>query len=287
MKLLKRKKVGLVLGGGGARGLAHIGVLKVLEENNIPIDFVSGTSIGAIIGALYCLGKKPSEIEEIAKKINWKNIFDFGFSLKGIIKGKKIEDYLRDIFEEKSFSDLKIPFFATAVDINESTEVVFNKGDLTNAVRASISIPGIFKPIMNNGRVLVDGGVLDNLPIKVLKENGAEVIIAVNLYDEPQKEIIYETANRINQESKSFLKEIPNLVKIILKSYNLMEGEKVRLLLENFDNEIIITPKVRNLRIYEFDKVDLLIEKGINSTKKEIYKIKKSVFNKWWKFLFR
>ncbi len=257
-----KNKIGLVLGGGGAKGLAHIGVLKFLEEKNIHVDYVSGTSIGAVIGTLHCLGYKASEIESLVKKTKFKSLFDIGAPRKGLIKGDKIESYFRELFEEKKFSDLKKPLFVVACDLNNFQEVVFNKGDLARAVRASISIPGIFMPVINKDRVLVDGGVLDNLPVQIMENQGADTIIAVNLEAEKIKNKVYESA-----VSEKNSKEVPNIIETLLKTYVMITSVPLENIFQNPKNSIIISPPLEEIKIQNFNKANQAIEIGYKAAK--------------------
>jgi NTE family protein len=263
------KKIGLVLGGGGAKGYAHIGVLKFLEENNISVDYVAGTSIGAVVGALYCLGYSTREIEKIAKTTNFKQLFDLTLPKKGLIKGEKIERYLRHLFENKKFSDLEKPLFVVAADIVNFREVIFNKGDLTKAVRASISIPGIFHPVENNGKTLVDGGILNNLPIDVLQKEKVDAIIVVNLEKGKIKKEIYESAT----SSKGNIEHM-NILNILLNSYVMIISSQ----LKNIDNSkslLILSPDLEKISLKDFHKCEEGIRQGYEIAKKNSNKIKK------------
>lgn len=178
-----RKKVGLVLGGGGPRGLAHIGVIKVLEENNIPIDFVAGTSIGAMIGGFYACTKDIKKVEEIALGVGKKMIFsllDPSFK-DGLLGGDKIKKFIENNIDKVDFDDLKIPLRIVATDFKSGEAVVINSGDVASAIRASISLPLIFKPIKRESKLLVDGGLSLPVPVEVMRDMGADFIIAVNL----------------------------------------------------------------------------------------------------------
>ena len=264
-----RKKIGLVLGGGGARGFAHIGVLKWIEENKIPIDYVAGTSIGAVIGALHCLGYTAEEIENLAKKTEFKKLFDFTLSRKGLIKGEKIKNYLNQIFKGKKFSDLKKPLFVVAADIKNLEEVIFNRGDLVKAVQASISIPGIFIPVQNKERILVDGGILNNLPIKTLESKNPDYIIAVNLAGVKTLQKTYETA--VTEEDTS---KISNLVKTFLGVYNLINLTLLEKNMINSERILVISPNLEGIKISSFEKIDEGIKEGYSSAKENSKKIK-------------
>lgn len=178
------KKIGLALSGGAAYGLAHIGVIKQLIKNNIPIDYISGTSMGALIGGLFCAGIDVEKMESILEKSKRKMIIDFnvfGLVESGLLHGKKVVEFLKNLVGEINIEDLSIPFSAIAGDIKSSKKYVFNSGSLVEAIRASISIPGIFKPVEKDDMCLVDGGVCDNLPVDEARNLGAEIVIGVDV----------------------------------------------------------------------------------------------------------
>ncbi|MFA6992913.1 MAG: patatin-like phospholipase family protein [Candidatus Gracilibacteria bacterium] len=177
------KKVGLALGSGGVRGLAHIGVIKTLLKNNIPIDFIAGCSIGSWVGAHYCLYRDIKTLEEITVGKRKEKFFSFiePSISGGFIKGDKLEKLLNEWLKYANFEDLKIPLRVVATDLVKGEEVIFDKGPVAFAVRASMGVPGIFAPVKFEGKVLVDGGVSDPVPDKIVKKLGAEIIISVNL----------------------------------------------------------------------------------------------------------
>lgn len=211
----ERPRIGLVLGGGGAKGLAHIGVLKMLEEHQVPVDAIAGTSMGAVVGALYASGKTPEEIESIARSIDWVTVFDdqtdrarinfrrkqddFNFLTdfkvsfqdgklvlpEGLIQGQKlfleIADQLAESRTITEFDQLPIPFKAVAADLETGDAIVMAEGDLVTAVFASMAIPGVVPPVERGSQILVDGGIANNLPVDVAKSMGVDVVIAVDL----------------------------------------------------------------------------------------------------------
>ena len=198
----KRPKIGLALGSGGSRGLAHIGVIKVLEENNIPIDFIAGSSIGAMVGGFYAAGLSIKEIEEIALSTNWRRLFSVLFDphlKQGLIGGEKLKTFIENYINGKKFEDCKVPFVTVATDLKTGEVVVLNKGEIAQAIRTSISIPLVFKPAEINGRMLVDGGLSAPVPVEIVRGMGADIIIAVNLdkhyCDEEWKPGWYDIAN--------------------------------------------------------------------------------------------
>lgn len=185
-----RLKIGYALGGGAARGLSHIGVLKVLKDEGIYPDVVAGTSIGALIGALYAGGLEPNEIEQFVLGLDWKKLLqlmDITLPLNGFLQGKKVVSLLKSILGETTFSQLRFDFACVATDIVSGEQVVLREGSLIEAVRASISIPGIFTPTVIGGRYLVDGGLVNTVPVSVCREMGTEYVIGVNVIPEPLK----------------------------------------------------------------------------------------------------
>ncbi|PKM90009.1 MAG: esterase [Firmicutes bacterium HGW-Firmicutes-12] len=175
------KKLGLVLGSGGTKGLAHIGVLQVLVRENIPIDMIAGSSMGALIAAAYAAGTDVEFMEKFASSITQSLIMDMNLPRMGLLKGDRALELIRLLTHKKDFSELNIPLAVVATDINKGEPVIFREGNLAQAVRASISIPGIFNPVRIKGRLLVDGAVTERLPVYALKEMGADYIIGVDV----------------------------------------------------------------------------------------------------------
>ncbi len=179
-------KIGLALGGGGARGLAHIGVLKVLQRERIPIDVITGTSMGGIVGALFAVGKSTEEMEtEALKRGDIGQIFkliDLRLIGSGLLGGKRIKKLLAEMLgAETTFADLRVPFAVVSSDYTSGREVVLKEGKVVDAVRATMSVPGVFEPVELNNCQLLDGGVLNNVPVDVARELGAEKVIAVDV----------------------------------------------------------------------------------------------------------
>jgi NTE family protein len=182
----KKSKIGLALGAGAARGLAHIGVLKALKEKNISIDMIAGSSIGALVGAYYAGKGEIANVEEIVLKTDWKQLTqladpNLALLFKGVIHGKKVKELLRTLIGDINFEDLKIPLAVVATDANTGEEVIIKEGSVVEAVRASISIPAIFTPIKFKDRFLMDGGIVNPVPVSVVKDMGATFVIACNV----------------------------------------------------------------------------------------------------------
>ena len=173
--------LGLALGGGFARGIVHVGVLKVLERENIPIRFIAGTSVGALVGAAYCSGVSPAELEEIASKVRFRDLARWTLSRYGFATNLRMNGFLNRILKVKTFEELRLPLAVTATDFVTGEGVVFRSGPLAEAVRASCAYPGVFLPVTVNGRLLVDGMLAHSLPTQPARDMGADRVIAVNL----------------------------------------------------------------------------------------------------------
>jgi predicted acylesterase/phospholipase RssA len=196
MVINKKRKIGYALGGGMAYGLFHIGVLNVLEENDVYPDIIAGTSMGAIIGALYASGLSVVEIKEIASDLNWKKLVglnDITLPINGI-KGKKIVSLLKPVLKDVTFSQLKRRFACVATDLMTGEQVVLQKGPVIEALRASISLPAIFSPKNIKGRYLIDGGLSNVVPVSVCRDMGADFVFGVNTIPRPAENLsIMET----------------------------------------------------------------------------------------------
>ncbi|VVB77702.1 Patatin-like phospholipase [uncultured archaeon] len=262
--MFERKKIGLALGSGGARGFAHIGVIKVLEENNIPIDMIAGTSMGALIGALYSSEPNLKKLGKEALSEEWKKLFDYTFSKSGLIKGKKIEEFLDKRLDGMSFKELKIPLFVTAFDINNNQEVIFHKGSVAKAVRASISIPGLFFPVENKKRILVDGGVIDPIPTEILRKKGADIVIAVNVNEVKRKKPVTEIEAVVSKNTMS----IPSVIKSASKSLQMMTSENCDADLYGNKADFVINLDLEKIGTLDFSKAREAIKKGEIKTKK-------------------
>ena len=176
-------KIGLARSGGGARGFAHVGVLKALTENDIPIDLVAGTSAGSFVGGAYAAGMSVSEIIEIGKKISWFGVAGFSYSPRGLLSNAPMGKFITDKFPITRFEELAVPFASVACDLETGYEIVLkDEGDLAEAIRASCAIPGVFVPVIDtNGRALIDGGVVSPMPTRAVRDMGADIVIAVDL----------------------------------------------------------------------------------------------------------
>ena len=265
---LRRKKIGLALGSGAARGLAHIGVLEVLKKEGIPIDMIAGTSAGAVFGAIYAWSTDTDQIKKQALEMNWKKIaplIDPSLPKTGLIKGKKIKNLLASyIGGNIRFSDLKIPFACVATDIETGEEVVIDRGSVPEALRASISVPAIFTVVKRGDRYLVDGGLANPVPVSVVKRMGADFIIAVNVMP------------RVTDRTEKMNKE-PNIFQIIMQSIYITTYSLVRSSVEDADT--VIEPDVANIGAGDFQKAQELILRGEQAAQSAIPEIKRGLKN--------
>lgn len=255
-----RPKVALVLSGGGARGLAHAGVLKVLDEEKIPVDIVVGVSVGALLGSLYASGIPSEKIEDMALHINWKNLMSFRLTYQSIYSTKKMEAYIQKHIEDKRFDQLKIPFACMAVDVQTGEKIIFREGLVAPAVRASASIPGVFEPVEYRHRLLIDGGVIDNVPIDIAQIMGADIIIAV---------VVNADLTKVKPN---------NMLKILTQVISIQSNYIADNQLKNAD--VVITPKVTDVASSDLDKGKQCVEAGEIATRALILEIKKVILRK-------
>ncbi len=259
----KRPKIGLALGSGGAKGLSHIGVIKFLEEKNIPISYIAGSSIGALIGGVYAVKKDIEEIENEVLNNNWKKIFSLLDPIfkGGLIGGKKVEKLIEKYTNQKKFNETNIKLKIIATDIDTGNTVIIDRGDIATAIRASISFPLLFKPIKIDGKTLADGGLSMPVPVDVTKKMGADIVIAVNLdgsyFDkasDSKKTKHYNTANNSL-----------NILKYHLANYNI----------ENAD--IVVTPKTGSVSWGKFLDGKNTINAGEKAMTKKFNDLKKLI----------
>ncbi len=265
------RKVGLALSGGAARGLAHVGVLAVLEKEGIPIDMIAGTSMGAIIGAFYAQGKDIEQIKEAVMGLSRRKIMslvDLTLPRTGFIKGKRMKDWLKSIIGDVNFEDLKIPLACVATDINTGEEVVIKQGSVVEGVRASVSMPVIFTPAKWQGRYLVDGGLVDPVPVRVLKEMGADLTIAVNVNP------YMADRSQGNKEPIENLKA-PNIFNILMRTLNIMNYQAAMSGLQQAD--VTITPQVGHINPSNFHRARECILRGHQATRRAIPEIKRQL----------
>lgn len=242
------KKIGLCLGGGGARGICHIEFLKVLDELHLQPVLISGSSIGAIIGAFYASGLSGNDIAGILDDLSIRdipNMLDFSIlNFNSLVKGKGVEKFLKKQLPVTRFSDLKIPMKIVATDYWKEEMVVFDQGDLIKAIRASISIPAIFEPVVIDGRVLIDGGVTNNLPYDLLLPE-CNFLIAI------------DAAGATSMPEKP---KIPNWFDSVMNTFTILQKSILAYQMKNRPPDVYIRPQVKDIGLLEFDKAATVIE---------------------------
>lgn len=283
--MMSKKTVSLVLGSGGARGYAHIGVIKALEKSGYEIKSIAGSSMGALIGGLYAAGKLK-EYEEWVQSFNIIDILklvDFTFSKDGMINGEKVFSKIEEMIGDVNIEDLEIAFTATATDIQNRKEVWLQKGCLKDAIRASIAIPTLFTPKELNGKILFDGGILNPIPIVPTISEFTDLVIAVNLNDnldikEEHQKILEKEKNRFHQTVINFFqknvkkKESVSYFQLINKSIETMQEVISRHQLATHKPDIMINISSKVCEFYDFHKAEELIKYGETLTKEILEK---------------
>jgi len=258
----KKHKVGLALGSGSARGLAHIGVIKALTEEKIAIDMIAGSSIGALVGACFANGT-IKDLEKVTLNMDFKNLLKLAdpqpFLLsKGFIAGKKVEELLISLIGDVEFKDLNIPFLVAATDAQTGDEIIIKAGSVSKAVRASLSIPGVFTPAKFENRFIIDGGIASPMPVDILKREGMNFIIASNVAKKP----------RIRSKTV----DAPYIFETIIGAIDIMGYQIVKMKLK--EANMVITPEVDQIALLEFYRGKETIEAGYKKTKEEILRNK-------------
>jgi len=264
------KKIGLALGGGAARGMAHIGVLTILEKEGISIDLIAGTSVGAAVGSLYAQSKNAAQIKERVIALSGRRLTRFidpALPRTGLIKGEKIKDLLASFLGGNvKFSDLLIPFACTATDIDTGEPIVLARGSVVEAVRASISLPGIFTVVKRGGRYLVDGRLANPVPVNLVQKMGADFVIAVNVIPG-----VLDHSHESIKESTKGARE-PNIIHVLIQSVHIGTYSLVRSSLENAD--VVIEPDVVHIGAAEFHRARECIKQGELAAQKAIAEIR-------------
>ncbi|MCT8139042.1 patatin-like phospholipase family protein [Anaerobacillus sp. CMMVII] len=246
-------KIGLALGSGGARGFAHIGVIKVLEEANIPIHYIAGSSMGALVGAFYGVGYTPEQMIKMAIHFQRKYYLDFTVPKMGFILGEKVKQLIRILTKNKKIEDLTPVLTIVATDLLKGEKVVFKEGDISTAVRASISIPGIFVPEKVGDTLLVDGAVIDRVPVSEVKKMDADIVIAVDVS-------YFEVEPQIN-----------SIFDVIMQSMDIMEREMIRH--REIESDIMIKPIINHHSSTAFKSIEKIIQQGEDAAQEKLPEI--------------
>ena len=309
-KKIPSKKVGLALGSGSARGWSHIGVIRALAEAGIRVDYVAGTSIGALVGAVYASGEIDA-LEEVVLQLDWKEIaylFDVVFPKSGLIDGKKVSVFIQNHVKKINIDDLYLPFCAVSTDLTTGDEVAIREGNIIEAVRASISVPGIFTPVKKNDKIYVDGGLVNPVPVSVVREMGADFVIAVDLNhniiknnglcktpDSDSSTRFSEKKGRQNPEKRNKLVEalnkrigavnfsaltqakqkmkkepLPSIFEVLTTSISIMETQITAIRLKADPPDILIQPNLGHIKFLEFNRAKEAIAEGYKEGRDQI-----------------
>jgi len=273
-------EIGLVLSGGGARGLAHIGVFKALEEHDVKPVAIAGCSMGAIIAAFYGAGCDASHMEKITHKINFLKLLDFG-EFGGLIGGKGIAELLSHHLPEK-FSDLSLPLSVTSVDVQAGSLVVFNEGELIPALRATSALPGLLSPVKHQGRYLIDGGLLNNLPVDIIRTMTLKPIVAVDiaapphrkLEFEPTKPSMFENFYALIRGKKNPIADLLHrglTMELFMKSFDVPQRVLTQMRLSMQPPELLIRPELDSqFGVEDFFRAEEAIEQGYIAASKAL-----------------
>lgn len=227
-------KIALALGAGASKGFAHIGVLKVLETHKIPIHMIVGTSVGSFVGSLYAYGLNSFQLQKMAMSIEKGDIVDLTIPDNGFIKGERLENYINSVLKNTPIEQLRLPFYAVATNVQTGQEIIFGKGNTGKAVRASCSIPGIFRPVSIGDQIYVDGGLVSPVPVEAAKKMGADIVIAVDI------------SGDIDNSKPE------NTIETILKSINIMYSNISKAQIQRAD--VVIRPRVGHISSSDFTK---------------------------------
>ncbi len=238
----KPVRIAVVLGAGAARGFAHIGVLKILETNKIPVDMIIGTSAGSLVGCLYAYGYSAYQLQKIALSIEKSDIVDLAIPDNGFIKGEKLEEYVNSMVRNTPIEKMRIPFYAVATSVPSGQEVIFGKGNAGLAVRASCSIPGVFRPSRIADKMYVDGGVVSPVAVDAARRYGADMVIAVDISSDLDK------------------RQPEGTIDTILQSINIMYSKLS--VIQTAKADVVIRPKVGYIGSADFDKRNEAIMEG-------------------------
>jgi NTE family protein len=256
----QRPKIGLALGGGFARGVAHIGVLHVLEENEIPIDFIAGTSVGALVGATYASGTSLHEMERQGAETHFRDFGRWTLSRYGMASNARLEDYLHKFTPARDFSETKIPLSIVASDLISGKSVHFTDGEIGPPLRASCAYPGLFTPIEYRGYMLADGFLTEAAPAEAVRELGADIVISV-----------YLDAGLLDEKPR-------NTIEVISRSFSILQTHVYQPWREQSD--VVIEPNVHHVLWYEFAKTPQLVAAGREAARVALPKIHAAI-NSW------
>jgi len=264
-------KVGLVLGGGGARGYAHVGVLRSIEQRGIKVEAIAGCSMGGIIGALHAAGFKSAEIEEIFGGIDLLGLLDRS-SMGGLIGGKGVTRHLEKHLPQ-TFEELRVPLAVTAVDVQRGRLVVLNKGKLLPALRATSALPGIFAAVKHVGRVMIDGSLLNNLPVDVIRVMTLAPVVAVDTSAPSDRRLVFEDERSLWEKVRTPLMrgKRPLIFEMLMKSIDIPQGPVTSMRLSLNPPEVLIRPPLDpDLKIEDYSRMDEAVKAGYEAAEQKL-----------------
>ena len=270
---MSKPKVALVLSTGGARGIAHIGAIEELERQGYKISSIAGCSMGAMVGAFYATGNLSKGKEFLCSLRKRKEILrlaDFAFSKNGLIKGKRIIEELGKIIPNVNIEDLPIPYTAVATNLSDGTEFVFKKGNLLEAIRASISLPSIFQPLEKDGMSLIDGGIINPLPLNRVERTEGDLLIgvAVSAFEETENTGAFSN-------NRNGIKNKYNLYSLMMESTTITIQQLIRCSIEKYKPDIIVQIPNRKFGILQFKKASKILENGVIATRAALAQFEK------------
>lgn len=314
-KKTKRKKIGVALGSGSSRGWAHIGVLDALDKSGIKIDYIAGTSIGSFVGAIYAAGELKS-LKNFALKMKWKDVLnnlDFTFPRYGFLTTEKVSNMINMHTNIKQFNELNIPLKIIATNLLTGEQVIMDSGNIVDAISASGSVPGIVIPFVRNGEILVDGGLVNPVPVNIVKEMGADVVIAIDLskgiidhkfkkqkkvskknidqklyseiyFKNIENPIIKKLTRKLTKAEKVVFEKVgswkkskvdlPNIFETFATSIDIMETQITKMNFRISKPDVIIRPKLGDLKFFDFNLGEKAINEGYERTIEKMEEIK-------------
>jgi len=301
--MIRKPRIGLALGGGSARGWAHVGVIRALEAAGVRPDLVCGTSIGALVGAAYAAGEL-ARFEEWLLGLRIADVLSFmDVRLSGgVIKGERLMEFFRRNFIDRPVEKLDMPFAAVATALHTGTEVWLREGSTIDAVRASIGLPALFTPVLHEGRMLVDGGLVNPVPVSLARAMGAEVVIAVDLSsdilgrhlrEEPEEERestgaeVSEWRRKLQEHLGALMPEradneppLPSMLDVVASSINIMQVRITRSRMAGDPPDVIVAPRLAHLGLLDFHRAKEAIEKGARAVEAALPSLK-AIFDPW------
>jgi NTE family protein len=295
--MARRPKIGFVLGAGSARGWAHIGVLRALTEEGIKPDFIAGCSVGALVGAAFAAGRLD-QLEAWALALDWKRILrlaDFGLR-GGLIRGRRMREVFREQFVERSFSELPVQFAAVATDLHSGQEVWLREGKVSDAISASIAVPGLFQPVLYEDRFLVDGSVVNPIPVSLCRAMGADIAVAVDLGTDLVGRYVRDDDRAPTQTTqRGFISRFlpgygrasdpeaepqpaaPSLMETLMGSINIMQLRIARSRLAGDPPDVLITPRLGQLGLLDYHHAEVAIAEGREAVARALPAIRNAI----------